>query len=103
MNAAVRKSPFSLHSSAGDQGSELHSTFKCSVPLLEYTLGHSLHRTSRFLVQELVCCNRFRTANSFLTRELHGIKTFRAGTDVNTSDHLLDADADVTNLVSAAL
>lgn len=67
-------------------------------------LDHVLHYTSRLLVQKLVSChNRLRTANSFLIREFHGVKTSWLALDVNTFDNIIDAAAvNVTHVVRTA-
>lgn len=54
---AVTKSPFSPNFSPGKHVSEHHSTFKCWMYHCWSMLGHILHRTSRILVQKLVCCH----------------------------------------------
>lgn len=66
-------------------------------------LDHVLHYTSRLLVQKLFFChNRLRTANSFLIREFHGIKTSQLALDVNTFDNIIDAGtANVTHVRTA--
>lgn len=61
---------------------------------LKHMRDRTLHYTSRFWVQKLVCClSRWRRADSFLIRKSLGIKPLVAGTGCEHGDDDDAADA----------